>query len=42
MIVDREIHDGLGGKHKLGDMPTLPPEVAKLFIERGFAEFVET
>jgi hypothetical protein len=35
------VHDGLGGVHRLGDTPTLPPEVVSVFLERKLAELVE-
>jgi hypothetical protein len=40
-ILVREVHDGLGGVHRLGETPRLPPDVVKVFIERRLAEFVE-
>jgi hypothetical protein len=41
ILADREVHDGLGGVHKRGDTPKLPPDVVEIFLSRGLAELVE-
>ena len=35
------VHDGLGGKHYVGDVVELPQEVADAFIAKGFAVFAD-
>ena len=34
-IIAPEVHDGLGGVHKAGDIAVLPAEVAQIFIEKN-------
>ena len=34
-IIVPEVHDGLGGVHKAGDIAVLPAEVAQIFIEKN-------
>lgn len=36
-IIAPEVHDGLGGIHRQGDVVSLPDDVTKVFLERGVA-----
>jgi hypothetical protein len=41
-ILSHELHDGLGGVHKQGDVVELPAEVAYVAIGRHMAELVDS
>ena len=34
-IIVPEVHDGLGGVHKAGDIAVLPAEIAQIFIDKN-------